>query len=115
VATGLILLGILFVSFFLLAKQFAIQEKLLPIGPNFAAYLKWMSLERAVSLGALLSALGLLGIAMAISRWETAGFGNLDVQHSLRLLAPSVTTFLAGVQIILTGFMFSILELKRTR
>ena len=112
-AMGLVLLGLQFVSFFLLAKQFAVQEKLMPLGPNFAAYLKWMSLERALVAGTLVGAFGLLGVAAAISRWASVDFGDLDFRHSLRLLTPSLTALLAGVQIVLTGFMFSMLELKR--
>lgn len=114
-AMGLTLVGVQFVSFFLLAKQFAIQEKLLPIGSNFATYLKWMSLERALIVGALFGAIGLIGIATAVFRWESTGFGDLDFRQSVRVLAPSLTALLAGVQIILTGFMFSILELKLKR
>ena len=114
-AMGLTLLGLQFVSFFLLAKQFAIQEKLTPIGTNFAAYLEWMSLERALMIGSVVGAFGLLGIAAAVFQWESTGFGNLDYRRSMRLLTPSLTALLAGVQIVLTGFMFSILELKRRR
>lgn len=112
IGMGVALLGIQLLSFFLLAKQFAIQENLLPIGDNFARYLKWMSLERALLAGGLLSIAGVIGSVTAFVFWSSAGFGYFDYQRNLRLLVPSVTALIAGAQIITTGFMFSILDLK---
>jgi glycosyltransferase involved in cell wall biosynthesis len=112
IAMGAILAGIQLWSFFLLSKQFAINEKLLPISARFATFSNWMSLERAVVLGVLIGTAGLTGVVAAVVGWGLQGFGTLNYQETMRLLVPSLTALLAGVQIIGTGFMASILDLK---
>lgn len=112
IAMGAILAGIQLWSFFLLSKQFAINEKLLPISARFTTFSNWMSLERAVVLGVLIGTAGLTGVVAAVVGWGLQGFGTLNYQETMRLLVPSLTALLAGVQIIGTGFMASILDLK---
>lgn len=115
VAMAALLVGSQILGFFLIAKQFAINEKLLPEGPNFRRYRKIVSLERAVSTGAVLFVFGLCGILSAVAVWASAAFGDLDYGLIMRLVIPSVTLLAVGIQIIFCGFMSGILDLKHTR
>jgi glycosyltransferase involved in cell wall biosynthesis len=110
-----ILVGTQVLIFFMLAKQYAIGAGLLQIGPNFSALRRIVTLERAVALGALLTVLGLIGVVSAVVMWGEQSFGVLDYTRMMRLVVPAVTLLAVGVQIIMGGFLSSILDLKITK
>jgi len=47
--------------------------------------------------------------------WNGRRFGQLNYEHSLRLMIPSVTALIVGWQVILGTFFLSILGIKHTR
>jgi len=110
-----ILVGTQILIFFLLAKQYAIGAGLLQMGSNFGAFRRVATLERAVVVGALLTGFGVLGVIYAIVVWGDQSFGVLDYTRMMRLVVPAVTLLAVGVQIIMGGFLSSILDLKITR
>jgi hypothetical protein len=57
----------------------------------------------------------LVGAFAAVFTWSRAGFGALDVRHTLRMVIPSVTAMCLGGQIVLTSFLLSFLSLRRRR
>ena len=115
VAMTATVLGTLCIGTFLLAKQFATNENLIPLGRNFAAFLRFNSLERAIVVGVVLVLLGGAGVIASISNWASVDFGRLDYRQSMRLLIPSLTALMCGAQVIVFGFASSILELKLRR
>lgn len=115
VAMTATVLGTLCIGTFLLAKQFATNENLIPLGRNFAAFLRFNSLERAIVVGVVLVLLGGAGVVASISNWASVDFGRLDYRQSMRLLIPSLTALMCGAQVIVIGFASSILELKLRR
>ena len=108
-----IILGMQIVSFALFAKVFAIGNGLLPEDGRIDAALKLLSLENGLILGAVLCLFGGAGTVMAVLEWSSASFGPLSPKSMMRITIPSLTLFVAGVQIMFSSFFLSILGLKR--
>jgi hypothetical protein len=115
VGMAAIVVGAQVLTFFVLAKQYAIGAGLLQIGPNFEAFRRAASLERGVTAGLVLTVLGIAGVVGAVVIWGDHSFGLLDYKQMMRLVVPSVTLLAVGVQFIMGAFLFSILELKVSR
>jgi hypothetical protein len=58
-------------------------------------------------------ALGICGSVFAVSGWAERSFGNLDAEHMLRIVMPSVFSLTLGVQTVCSSFFLSILWLRR--
>jgi hypothetical protein len=57
--------------------------------------------------------LGICGSVFAVSGWAERSFGNLDAEHMLRIVMPSVFSLTLGVQTVCSSFFLSILWLRR--
>jgi fatty acid desaturase len=88
------------VIFFALAKMFAIGEGLLPDSPRLERVLRRVTLEACLLAGFALLAAG--------------GGGLIVSAGSLRIVIPSVTVLVVGLQVIMFGFFLSLLRLRRT-
>ncbi len=108
-----IILGMQIVAFALFAKVFAIGNGLLPEDGRIDAALKILNLENGLILGAVLCLLGAAGTVMAVLEWSWASFGPLSPKSMMRITIPSLTLFVAGVQMMFSSFFLSILGLKR--
>lgn len=107
------LLGFQFVSFAVFTKIFAISEGLLPEDPRLDRIFQYIKLETGLAAGGLLIAIGVAGTGFALTGWSEQGFGNLDPDHILRIVMPSVFSLTLGVQIVCGSFFLSILGLRR--
>ena len=115
IAATVLLLGSQTVAFAVLMKQFGTNEGLLPADPVFAAFMRVFSVERALVAGIVLILLGGGGIGMAVWIWKSVDFGSLDYSMMMRLVIPSVTAVALGFQVVIVGFLASILGLKLKR
>lgn len=111
-AGALITIGSQTVLSFLLGYQHATTQGVLPPSARFDRFLKAKSLERVVILGGLLVLLGFAGIAASAYIWARRSFGDLDIAVMMRLIVPSATAMVVGVQLIGAGFLSSVLELR---
>ncbi len=80
---------------------------------TMASWLKVLRLEVCAVAGVILMLGGLVGTIIAISKWGDASFGNLDARNMMRLVVPSATAISLGVVVICTGFVASLLTLRR--
>jgi hypothetical protein len=108
-----VLLGFQLIAFATFTKVFAITEGLLPEDPRLNRMFRWVTLETGLVVGALLMFLGVAGSLFAVSGWARERFGALDVEHTLRIVMPSVFALTMGVQITFSSFFLSILGLRR--
>jgi glycosyltransferase involved in cell wall biosynthesis len=104
-------IGYQFVSFFVLTKVFAINNKLIPASSNFESIFRYFYLERGLIVGILITILGLVLTVIALVIWKRTGFGNLVPTNTLRLVIPAVFALIIGIQTILNSFFLSILGL----
>lgn len=112
---GMIVLGTQMLTFGLLAKQIGEHAGMLPPSERLAKVKRFWVLERAIGLGSLLFLAGLGVMIYAAASWGAAGLGDLEYAHTMRLVIPSVTAMVVGVQLLLSGFITSILDFKVAR
>jgi len=108
-----VLLGFQLCAFAVFTKVFAISEGLLPEDPRLNRVFHYITLEAGLIVGAVLVALGICGSVFAVSGWAERSFGNLDAEHMLRIVMPSVFSLTLGVQTVCSSFFLSILWLRR--
>ncbi len=108
-----ILLGYQSTLFAILAKTFAITEKLLPEDPRVTRFFKIMNLEKGLILGVLALLAGFCLLAAAVYQWHTVNFGPLNYSHTMRLVVPGITLSALGFQTVLSSFFVSLLGMAR--
>ena len=108
-----VLLGFQLIAFATFTKVFAITEGLLPEDPRLNRIFRLVTLEAGLVVGGLLMVLGVGGSVFAVSDWAKESFGALDIEHTLRIVMPSVFSLTMGVQITFSSFFLSILGLRR--
>lgn len=107
------ILGSQLISFAVFAKIFAVTEGLLPEDPRVNQLFRFLTLEVGLAVGALTTLAGIGLLANAVFLWRQKGFGPLDYRQSMRLVIPSATLLVLGVQAIFSSFLLSILGLAR--
>jgi hypothetical protein len=90
------------------ARSFGHALGLLPTTKGFAWLERTVTLERVVALGALFVVVGLVGWVVALARWGHADFGALDARRQMRLLIPSATGIVVGLQLVFGGFLVAL-------
>lgn len=114
-AAMLLPMGFQLVSFAVFSKVFAIQEGLVPPDPRLERLFRWVTLEVGLACGALLTLVGLAGSIAAVGEWGRAGFGGLDPSQKMRLVIPSATALILGLQTVFSSFLLSVLGLRIRR
>src|ERR1700685_1020170 len=114
-ASAAVVIGFQAVLFWLFTQVYAGSEGFLPEEPKVQRLLEKLSLERGLILGALIGLAGLTGLIFSLLYWNGLKFHQLNYEHSLRLMIPSVTALMVSCQVILGTFFLSILGIKHTR
>jgi hypothetical protein len=114
-ASAMVVIGFQAVLFWLFTQVYAGSEGFLPEEPRVTRLLEKLSLERGLMLGGLLGLAGLAGLIFSVLYWHGRGFHQLNYEHSLRLMIPSVTALVVSCQVVLGTFFLSILGIKHTR
>ncbi|HVP08644.1 MAG TPA: glycosyltransferase family 2 protein [Burkholderiales bacterium] len=108
-----IVCGFQAVTFAILAKVFAINARLLPPDTRVQRLTSLFSVEFSTVAGLLLFLAGFAGGAYALGLWRLAGFGALDPYATLRIVAPSATAMIVGLQLVFSSFFLGVLGLRR--
>jgi glycosyltransferase involved in cell wall biosynthesis len=110
-ASGLIMIGLQATLFSVFTKVYATNARLLPADPLFQRLFEAFSLERGL-IGALLLVLGgAVGSLYAVALWELSAFGDQDPRALMRIVVPSLTAILAGMELLFASFFLSVLQL----
>jgi glycosyltransferase involved in cell wall biosynthesis len=107
-----IVCGFQSISFYMFAKTYAIRSELLPEDPVVVRLREVFRLEIGLIVGAVAVFVGLVLATYAVGFWQLRSFGHLDPQQSLRIVVPSVTLLILGLQIIFSSCLLSILQLE---
>jgi hypothetical protein len=108
-----ILLGYQAILFAVFTKRYAASIGLLPEDLRLEKFLRVFNLERGLLAGASCMATGGLLLALAVWRWYSQHFGDLDYPSTMRWVIPGVTLTSLGFQTVLASFFVSILEIRR--
>jgi hypothetical protein len=104
-AGGAMIVGVQMVFFSLFVKTAAAAQGMLPAGSNFRRFLANFTLERGIALGAAIALAGFILAAYSLSLWVSAGFSEIDPRHVMRVVIPSLTLSIVGVEILLSSFV----------
>lgn len=100
--------------FAIFSNVFGSNEGLLPPSSRLNFFPERVSLERGVVIGLSLIVCGLGGSFYAVGYWgKIANFGVLNAQITLRVIIPSITAIIVGLQTVLASFFLSILDLGK--
>jgi glycosyltransferase involved in cell wall biosynthesis len=113
VASLALLLGFQSLLFFLVTKAFAVGDGLLPADPRTTKILGRVQLERGLAAGGVAALVGLGLLVVAVLKWQSAGFGDLDYAQTMRWVVPGATLVALGVQVAYSGFLISMVGLER--
>lgn len=109
----LVILGLESVTFSVFTQIFGMNAGLLPINSQLRGLVNRLTLERGLLLGASFVLIGVIGTVLSLATWSYADFGPLNASRIARLTVPSVTALASGLQIILSSFFISILQIGR--
>jgi glycosyltransferase involved in cell wall biosynthesis len=107
-----IVCGFQAIVFYMFAKTYAIRSGLLPVDPLVARLRDVLRLEVGLVAGAVAVLLGVVLAMVAVGNWGVRSFGHLNPQQSLRIVVPSVTLLILGLQIMFSSCLLSILQLE---
>ena len=111
VAAMLILVGLQSVSFAIIARRFATRYGLIPPSQTFGTLLGALTLERVLVAGIVLILLGVAALFLGLGQWAEQGFGHLDPTVTLRVMVVALTAIVAGLQVMLSGFLNSMIDI----
>src|SRR5487761_1150976 len=114
-ASAMVVIGFQAVLFWLFTQVYAGSEGFLPEEPKVQRLLEKLSLERGLLAGLVIGIAGLVGLIISLTYWHANKFGQLNYEHALRLIVPSVTALVLSCQLVLGTFFLSILGIKQTR
>jgi hypothetical protein len=112
-ASALAMVGLQAALFGAFTKVIGMNLKLLPADPLFRRMVGVFTLERGLVAGLALVVAGLAGSVYAVAQWQGAAFGPQQPQHLMRVVVPSVTALMAGMEIVFASFFMSVLQLAR--
>jgi glycosyltransferase involved in cell wall biosynthesis len=107
-----IVCGFQAIVFYVFAKTYAIRSGLLPRDALVERVRDALRLEVGLVAGFVMVGAGLALALQALGIWETTSFGNLRPEQSLRVVIPSATLLILGVQIMFSSCLLSILQLE---
>lgn len=106
------IIGLQAVCFAVFVKYIAdSQMKITSANKKFRQRIKLFTLERGLLLGLLLILLGAVGAGYTVWYWQHLSFGELIPTNIMRILIPSVTSLILGMQLIFSSFFLAILGL----
>jgi glycosyltransferase involved in cell wall biosynthesis len=114
-AGGLVIVGLQATLFAIFTKVLGMNLKLLPPDPLFSRIVGSFTLERGLALGALLVAAGLAGSVYAVALWQGSSFGPQEPRALMRVVVPSLTAIVSGMEIVFASFFMSVIELNRRK
>jgi hypothetical protein len=113
-SSAAIVCGFQAVVFAIFAKIFAINAGLMPEDARIRRFTSMVSIELGMAAGLLVLFAGLGMGAYALGMWGRESFGALNSEVSLRVVAPSATALILGLQLIFSSLFLGVLSLRRT-
>jgi hypothetical protein len=112
-SSAAIVCGFQAVAFAILAKVFAVNARLLPPDARIRRFTSLVNVEVGMVAGLALVLAGVAGGAYSLGLWRLAAFGALTPDVTMRIVAPSATAMIVGVQLIFASFFLGVLGLRR--
>jgi glycosyltransferase involved in cell wall biosynthesis len=112
-SSAAIVCGFQAMTFAIFAKVFAINARLLPPDARMRRLTSLLNVEVGMTAGLLLLLAGVAGAAYSVGLWSLASYGALNPEVTLRIVAPSATAMIVGLQLVFSSFFLGVLGLRR--
>jgi hypothetical protein len=110
-AAMLILVGLQAISFAVIGRRFASRYGFIPPSETFGVVLEALTLERVLIAAFVFFSVGLVALVWGFGEWAQRGFGPLNLGSTMRVMIVALTSLVAGVQLAMTAFMASIINI----
>ncbi|MEQ1771332.1 MAG: glycosyltransferase family 2 protein [Devosia sp.] len=114
IAAMCILVGLQAVSFAIIGRRFASRYGFIPRSGTFDRVLEWLTLERVLIAALIFTAGGTIALIWGFGEWASRGFGPLPLSSTMRAMIVAVTTLVAGLQLAMSAFMASMIDIPLT-
>jgi glycosyltransferase involved in cell wall biosynthesis len=114
-ASAMTVVGYQAILFAVFARVYAMTEGFLPAQPSLERWMGRVTLEVGLLVGAGLTLGGVVLAIVALAIWGGGGFEELDYRDTLRIVIPSATMLMLGVQTVLGSLFLSILGIRESR
>ena len=104
-----LLIGLQAITFSIVARRYASQRGLLP--ESRSRYISAVTPDRLFAVAVAVFAMGMLGGLWTVWQWAGLGFGPIEDERILRVLALSFTAIAASLQLGFTAFLAGLMEL----
>jgi len=104
-AGGAMIIGLQTVIFSVFVKTAAAAHGVLPSGSNFRRFVSQFSLERGIVLGTVVALAGFILAAYSLWTWVSTGFFALELRDVMRIVIPSLTLSVIGIELVLSSFV----------
>ena len=108
-AAGAMIVGLQMVLFAVFVKAAGVAHGLLPPGRAFGGLSAWFTLERGAVAGAVMTLAGFVLASYSLSVWMSAGLAEIDPRYLMRIVIPSLTLTIAGIQFLFASFVLHFL------
>jgi glycosyltransferase involved in cell wall biosynthesis len=108
-----IVCGFQAVAFGIFAKVFGINARLLPPDERMRHLMSTAAVEVGMAAGILVFVAGIGGGVYAVGDWGRASFGGLSAELTMRIVVPSVTALILGLQLLFASLFLGVLGLRR--
>lgn len=111
IAAMAIIVGAQAIAFALIGRRFATRYGFIPRSGHYHRILEMLSLERILLAAVILVVIGLAALGWGLNEWARRDFGPLNASTTMRALILAMTTLVVGVQLMMSGFMSSMINI----
>ena len=108
-AAGAMIVGMQMMLFAVFVKAAGVAHGLLPPGRAYEGLIARFTLERGAVVGAVLTFAGFVVAGYSLSVWMSVGLAQVDPRHLMRIVIPSLTLTIAGMELLFSSFVLDFL------
>ena len=111
VAALCVIMGVQSLAFAIISRRFASRYGFIPRSGAYDRLLEWLTLERILLVAIILMLSGVSVLFWGFWQWADRDFGPMTSQATLRAVILSMTALVTGFQLMMSGFMSSIMNI----
>ena len=112
-AGGATIVGLQTMLFAAFVKGAGVAQGLLPPGRAYEGLVSGFTLERGALAGAVTMLAGIALAGWSLSLWMSAGLADIDPRRVMRIVIPSLTLTIAGIELVFSSFVLHFLLWNR--
>jgi len=111
VASLCVIVGLQSISFAIISRRFASRYGFIPRSGSYDRILEAITLERVLLVAFALMLIGFAALLWGLNQWAMRDFGALNLTSTMRAAILAMTFLVCGVQLMMSGFMSSIINI----